>query len=66
MMTELRNKINEAVQFIRTKTQMRPKIGIILGTGLGGLVKEIDIETVIEYEEIPHFPLQRLNHITGN
>ncbi len=64
-MTELRNKINEAVSFIRTKTLMKPKIGIILGTGLGGLVKEIDIETVIDYEDIPHFPISTVESHHG-
>lgn len=51
----MRGQIDEAVEFIRTKTKMRPEIGIILGTGLGGLAKEIKKETVIEYEKIPHF-----------
>jgi purine-nucleoside phosphorylase len=54
-MTELRQKINEAIKFIRTKTYMKPGIGIILGTGLGGLVKEIKKEVIIDYGKIPHF-----------
>ncbi len=40
-MSELKQHIREAIEFIRTKTNATPKIGIILGTGLGGLVKEI-------------------------
>ena len=36
-------QMKEAVDFINTKTQVNPTIGIILGTGLGGLVKEIEI-----------------------
>ena len=40
-MSELRAHITEALEFIRTKTSAKPSIGIILGTGLGGLVKEI-------------------------
>ncbi len=55
-MTELRKQIQEAVDLIRTKTQMKPRIGIILGTGLGGLVREIKKEIVISYDDIPHFP----------
>ena len=54
---ELRDQVKEAVAYIRKRTRMRPEIGIILGTGLGGLVKEIRKEIVLEYEEIPHFPL---------
>jgi purine-nucleoside phosphorylase len=55
MASELRNHINEALAFIRTRTPSEPSIGIILGTGLGGLVKEIEIETEIDYSTIPHF-----------
>lgn len=64
-MTELRNKIAEAVKFIRTKTSMEPKIGIILGTGLGGLAKEIEQEVIIDYEEIPHFPISTVESHHG-
>jgi purine-nucleoside phosphorylase len=53
--SELRDQINQAIQAIRTKTNLVPEVGIILGTGLGGLVKEIKIETEIPYEQIPHF-----------
>ncbi|MGD0338817.1 MAG: purine-nucleoside phosphorylase [Bacteroidota bacterium] len=53
----LRQQINETLTYIRSKTSMQPAIGIILGTGLGGLIKEIEIETVLEYGNIPHFPI---------
>lgn len=64
-MTELRTQINEAIAFLRTKTQSVPTVGIILGTGLGGLVKEIAIETVVEYADIPHFPLSTVESHQG-
>ncbi len=64
-MSELRNHINEALQFLRTKTQSTPAIGIILGTGLGGLVKEIQIETIIDYSDIPHFPVSTVESHKG-
>ncbi len=53
----LRQQINETLTYIRSNTSMQPAIGIILGTGLGGLIKEIEIETVLEYGNIPHFPI---------
>jgi purine-nucleoside phosphorylase len=56
-MTELRKQIKEAVSFLRTKTGMQPPIGIILGTGLGGLAKEITPEVIVDYGDIPHFPI---------
>lgn len=64
-MPQLMQNIQDAVEFIRTKTQSKPKIGIILGTGLGGLVREIDKHTVIEYQSIPHFPVSTVESHHG-
>ena len=64
-MTELRNQIAQALEFIHTKTDTKPKIGIILGTGLGGLVKEIKKEVVIDYANIPHFPVSTVESHHG-
>jgi len=49
----LHSRIDEAVQAIGTA--LRPEIGIILGTGLGGLAAAIQVEKKIPYEAIPHF-----------
>jgi purine-nucleoside phosphorylase len=64
-MSELRTHIAEALEFIRTKTSSKPSIGIILGTGLGGLVKEIKKEVVIDYSDIPHFPVSTVESHHG-
>ena len=56
-MTDLKRRMNEARRFIRTKTAIKPDIAIILGTGLGGLAKEIKRATRIPYDDIPHFPV---------
>lgn len=58
-------QIQEATHFIQSKTALTPKIGIILGTGLGALANEIDIETIIPYETIPHFPLSTVEFHSG-
>ena len=50
------DQIQEAYQFIRSKTSFQPQFGIILGTGLGNLIDDIEIEYIIEYKDIPHFP----------
>ncbi|MEM6471955.1 MAG: purine-nucleoside phosphorylase [Planctomycetota bacterium] len=55
-MLDLYDKIQEACKMIRGQFDQRPVVAIVLGTGLGGLVKEIDIEATIEYGDIPHFP----------
>jgi purine-nucleoside phosphorylase len=59
------NRIQEAVDFIQTKTQVKPEFGIILGTGLGGLVKEIEIIDEIPYEQIPNFPVSTVESHKG-
>ncbi len=48
--------IQEAVDFIKNHKYTSPKTGIILGTGLGGLLEKCQIELSIPYTEIPHFP----------
>jgi len=49
-------KIQKTVDFIKKKINTEPSIGIILGTGLGGLVNHIKINTSINYVDIPNFP----------
>ena len=55
MEISLRERIKEAGEFIQSKTRTKPRIGIILGTGLGDLTKEIEIESKISYQNIPYF-----------
>jgi purine-nucleoside phosphorylase len=50
-------KIAETIDFLEARIKNKPKVGIILGTGLGGLVNEINIEATIPYEIIPNFPV---------
>lgn len=54
-MLGLYSQIQEAAAKIRAGWKRSPKAGIILGTGLGGLVSKIDIEATFDYEEIPGF-----------
>jgi purine-nucleoside phosphorylase len=57
--------MQETAAFLRTKITTEPEVGIILGSGLGGLVKEIDIEIAIPYEEIPNFPVSTVEGHSG-
>ena len=57
--------IKESANFINEKTNFNPEIGIILGTGLGGLVSEIEIEHSLPYNEIPNFPLSTVEGHSG-
>lgn len=58
-------KINQSVDFLRQKISLKPEVGIILGTGLGGLVNEIDIECAINYKDIPNFPVSTVEGHSG-
>jgi len=51
------DKIKETVEFLQARISLKPDIGIILGTGLGGLVNEIEILHTIPYTTIPNFPV---------
>lgn len=49
--------VQDALERVRSRApQARPRVGIVLGTGLGGLAEEIRVETAIPYTEIPYFP----------
>ena len=50
------NHVQEASRAVRSRWSGTPRVGIVLGTGLGALAKEIDAEAVVPYPEIPHFP----------
>lgn len=55
-MLELWGQIEEVVAAVRKRWSGQPHAGIILGTGLGGLAEEIEVEAAFEYAELPHFP----------
>ena len=58
-------QINHTISFIKSRTTFQAETGIILGTGLGGLIKEIDIQDVLEYSDIPHFPVSTVEGHSG-
>jgi purine-nucleoside phosphorylase len=58
-------QIKETASFLQQKTSFQPNVGIILGTGLGGLVKEIKVDHAIPYEEIPNFPVSTVQGHSG-
>ena len=65
MSENLIEKINEAASYLKSQFSQQPKVGIILGTGLGGLVNEINIEKSIDYKSIPHFPVSTVEGHSG-
>ncbi|QJD82344.1 purine-nucleoside phosphorylase [Cohnella herbarum] len=66
-MTHITSKaiIEEAAAFIRSTTDVRPEIGLILGSGLGVLGDELEDAVSIPYEDIPHFPVSTVEGHAG-
>jgi purine-nucleoside phosphorylase len=64
-MSELISKINETLEVIKKITTEEYPFGIILGTGLGALAKDIDVQHEIDYEDLPHFPLSTVESHHG-
>jgi purine-nucleoside phosphorylase len=58
-------QLQETIDFLKSKGITTPEIGIVLGTGLGKLVHEIDIEKEISYAEIPNFPVATVEFHSG-
>lgn len=56
-MDTFRRQVEEAAAFIRSRVPDLPRVGMVLGTGLGGVVDDFSKATTIPYEEIPHYPV---------
>jgi len=64
-MLNLAEKVSDAREFVRERWQREACVGMVLGTGLGGLTEQIDVEATIPYEEVPHFPHSTVESHTG-
>jgi len=60
-----RKALDEAVEYIQGKVSFEPRIGIILGTGLGSLVEGIELTGEVPYDGIPHFPISTVESHHG-
>ncbi|MBN1622084.1 MAG: purine-nucleoside phosphorylase [Endomicrobiales bacterium] len=58
-------KLKETLKYIRKRSNAQPKIGIILGSGLGKAIEGIDILKAFSYKDIPHFPTTRVTGHAG-
>ena len=61
----IKNELREAAAYLQSRIIDQTKTGIVLGTGLGGLVNKIEIEASIPYEQIPHFPVSTVQGHQG-
>jgi purine-nucleoside phosphorylase len=58
-------RVKETTAYIKSKVTIEPEVGIILGTGLGGLTKDIDNQEILEYGDIPNFPISTVEGHQG-
>ncbi len=66
MEKNLEQKINDIVVYIKELVKETPKIGLILGSGLGELANELEHSTIIPYKNIPHIPISTAPGHSGN
>jgi purine-nucleoside phosphorylase len=59
-------KLQDTVNYLRSKTNAKPRIGIVLGSGLGAFVKEVQIEHTFPFHEIPNFHTPTVEGHSGN
>ena len=57
--------VNAAAEIVRARFSVVPDVAIVLGTGLGGLAREIDVAATVEYADIPGFPLSTVESHAG-
>lgn len=62
----LQKRLHETVAFLKTKTQHKPQVGIILGSGLGAFARDIQVEIAIPFNEIPNFSQTSVEGHQGN
>jgi len=65
-MNDYKKKVEESVSFLQGKIKTSPAVVIILGTGLGSLVNTLEVDTLLPYNEIPHFPRSTVPGHQGN
>ena len=64
-MEGLFEQVAEASDAVRSRWAVRPRVALVLGTGLGGLAGQIEAEAQIPYADVPHFPVPTVQTHTG-
>lgn len=65
MTNDLERRVGESVDAVRTHSGLEPRVGIVLGTGLGALVDMIDVDATVSYEDVPGFPTPTVETHSG-
>jgi purine-nucleoside phosphorylase len=61
----VQEKLQESVAYIRSISTLKPKVGIILGSGLGAFIEDIRVDTRVPFDEIPHFESENGEKVNG-
>jgi purine-nucleoside phosphorylase len=62
---ELFLQIEAAAAAVRARSRTRPETGIVLGTGLGDFAQALEVEAVVPYRDLPHFPVSTVEGHAG-
>jgi len=65
MNKKLMKDLKESVKFLQKQYNQEPTVGIVLGSGLGKFIDEIEVEKEVDYEDIPHFPVSTVKGHKG-
>ncbi|MBZ5554738.1 MAG: purine-nucleoside phosphorylase [Acidobacteriia bacterium] len=60
------DKVQTAVEFLRHRSELQPRIAVVLGSGLGAFADQVANRQVVPYQEIPHFPRSTVQGHSGN
>ncbi len=58
-------KFDEALSYLKAVYPYAPEIGIVLGSGLGNFIDDVEIEKEVSYDQIPHFPVSTVEGHKG-
>ena len=64
-MRKIKRQLAETIEFIKSKISHAPYCGLLTGTGLSEIAESMAVDTVIDYKDIPHFPLSTVQTHTG-
>ncbi|NLY50535.1 MAG: purine-nucleoside phosphorylase [Firmicutes bacterium] len=65
MTQSLKARVQEAARFVQELREIRPRVGLILGSGLGGVASEIEEPLTVPYASIPHMPVSTVEGHAG-
>ncbi|MEP7376101.1 MAG: purine-nucleoside phosphorylase [Chitinophagaceae bacterium] len=65
MATDILDQLKETAKFLQEQYSNKPSVGIVLGSGLGNFIDEIEVEKEVSYADIPHFPVSTVEGHKG-